>query len=125
MTKEHFERLKEVEQYLYTCMKAGYKRNTTRKENDIVFDIYDELTGRKNNRNYSCAKCVFDAFSWVAKRYYDYKAETTDVVQAETEPEADNQEVKLKRSQTRKIKKITNGKKRNTKEGRDKVVEQV
>lgn len=70
LTTKQRNRLKSVEQYLYTIKNAQYKRQTTMTENELVADILDEVTGKHCNRNYSCGACVYDIFNQVAQLYY-------------------------------------------------------
>ena len=86
LTKAQYDALN-ADEWIITNLRytrSGFKRQTTTRQNDIVFDIYDELSGTKNYRNYSCPNCLFKAWSAVAKAYYAYTPTVEEIVEKES-----------------------------------------
>lgn len=69
-TKEQISKLKEFERDFYTSIHLKYKRNNTRADLDTMADIYEECTGVKISRQYSCAQCQFTLVCRVGELYY-------------------------------------------------------
>lgn len=69
-SKTDIENLNKYEYYFTTVVKYGYKRNTTRYDNELIADIYEKATGEKLVHNYSCNQCVFNNFMTVGKLYF-------------------------------------------------------
>ena len=83
LTKAQYDALN-ADEWIITNLRytrSGFKRQTTTRQNDIVFDIYDELSGTKNYRNYGCPNCLFKAWSAVAKAYYAYTPTVEEIVE--------------------------------------------
>lgn len=71
--KKQLDELKQYELHFYTAVKENYKRATPAALNDKIADVYEEMTGIKLNRNWSCGTCVLNAFKAVGQLYFDSK----------------------------------------------------
>ena len=69
-TKEQITKLKEFERDFHTTIHLKYKRNNTRADLDTMADIYEECTGVKISRQYSCSQCQFTLVARVGELYY-------------------------------------------------------
>lgn len=90
-TKEQIAKLKEFERDFHTTIHLKYKRNNTRADLDTMANVYEECTGVKISRQYSCPQCQFTLVCRVGELYYasvDYWNK-----QAESENEAEMQEI--------------------------------
>lgn len=94
-TKEQIEMLKDNEHYFYTAVYENYKRASSAKDNDKIADLYEEVTGGKLNRNWSCGHCVLTAYKVVGKLYFESK-ERLQGVDTETEPKTPKTTTKKK-----------------------------
>lgn len=74
--------LRPYEHHFYTATKENYKRATPSTLNDKIADLYQEVTGNKLNRNWTCGTCVLNAFKAVGELYY----QSLEVLQKEPEP---------------------------------------
>ena len=112
-TKEQLTKLKEFERDFHTSIHLKYKRNNTRADLDTMADIYEDCTGIKISRQYSCSQCQFTLVCRVGELYYasvDYwnkqeEAEKEAKMQEITKDEEtvqENTEVKHKRSYKKK-----------------------
>jgi len=70
-TQEQIDKLKDMEKHFRTVIKCQYKSGTTAKENDFICDIYEETTGEKLNRNWSCPICIFNVYKKIGTLYFD------------------------------------------------------
>lgn len=63
-TKEQIKELKELNviQHFDTVLDSQFKRGTTTRQDNAVADIYDEATGIKISRNYSCKSCIYNLY---------------------------------------------------------------
>lgn len=68
--KKQLKALEQVEQHFHTVIYAKYKRATSSKVNDMVADLYEEVTGEILTRKWSCAHCVYALFEKAGKLYY-------------------------------------------------------
>lgn len=68
-TKEQIQVLKEFEQDMHTVLDLKYKRNNTRADLDKMACIYEECTGVKISREYSCPQCQFNLVAKVGELY--------------------------------------------------------
>lgn len=93
MTQEQYDRIKHLEPYFKTCVLAQYKRATTKKDNDLVYNILKELK-LYAEPNDGCAKCVYSNYLRLGKEYFGFA-----------------QEKKTASKTTNKVKKSANGKK--------------
>ena len=89
-TKEQIAKLKEFERDFHTTIHLKYKRNNTHADLDKMAGIYEECTGVKISRQYSCPQCQFTLVCRVGELYYasvDYW-----IKQEEAQKEAEMQE---------------------------------
>ena len=68
LTEKDINALKDMEIY-FKQIEQGYKRASSVKEDIIVADIYERITGKKET-NFSCGQCVFKMYKTVAHYYY-------------------------------------------------------
>ena len=80
LTKDEINSLKKVEIY-FIQIKEGYKRCSSVKEDMIVAEIYERITGKKET-NFSCGQCSFRMYKTVGEAYWKaldaLKSEETD-----------------------------------------------
>lgn len=68
-----------IMQSFLTATHSDYKRGTTRKQDETVKDIYEQATGKKEERNMNCPQCVLTLYRqagtlyFKSKEYYDRK----------------------------------------------------
>lgn len=72
-TKEEMERLSGLEPHFNTAVNFGFKRNTTKAENDMIADIYEAAGGTGIRRNWACSHCVYAAYKLVGEWYFKTK----------------------------------------------------
>ena len=107
LTKSDIEKLKPLESY-FIQVKEKYKRASAFKEDMLVSEYYEKLTG-KVEKNFSCNQCVFKIYSTVGQAYWEALNElesTTDDTKTPTP--------KKNKTTTKTVKK--NGQRRVTKE---------
>ena len=75
--------LRPYEHHFYTATKENYKRATPSTLNDKIADLYQEVTGNKLNRNWTCGTCVLNAFKAVGELYY----QSLEALKVSKEPE--------------------------------------
>ena len=68
LTKSDIEKLKPLESY-FIQVKEKYKRASALKEDMLVSEYYEKLTG-KVEKNFSCNQCVFKIYSTVGDAYW-------------------------------------------------------
>jgi hypothetical protein len=71
MTQEQHDKLKKYEQYLETAYYHDYVRTLPMSDAIKMNEIYNELTGRK--QNVTCGKCVLQLCKTLGKLYFEYK----------------------------------------------------
>ena len=69
-TKEQIAKLKEFERDFHTSIHLKYKRNNSRADLDKMANVYEECTGVKISRQYSCPQCQFTLVCRVGELYY-------------------------------------------------------
>lgn len=69
LTKSDIEKLKPLESY-FIQVKEKYKRASAFKEDMLVSEYYEKLTG-KVEKNFSCNQCVFKIYSTVGQAYWE------------------------------------------------------
>lgn len=69
LTKSDIEKLKPLESY-FIQVKEKYKRASALKEDMLVSEYYEKLTG-KVEKNFSCNQCVFKIYSTVGQAYWE------------------------------------------------------
>lgn len=73
-TKEQMDVLYEAEIH-FESVRHGYIKSVPRWLTDQVADIYEQATGSKVNRNWSCSQCVANLYMMVGKIYFKDKEE--------------------------------------------------
>ena len=80
LTKEDINSLKNVEEF-FKQIREGYKRASSIKEDMIVAEIYERITGKKET-NFACGQCSFRMYKTVGDAYWEaldaLKSEATD-----------------------------------------------
>ena len=80
LNKSDIEKLKPLTEY-FLQVKEKYKRASSIKEDMLISEYYEKLTGKKEN-NFTCNQCVFKIYSTVGEAYFDaldaLKSEATD-----------------------------------------------
>lgn len=63
-SKEEIKKLKELDviQHFDTVLDSQFKRGTFTTTDNAVADIYEEATGTKVSRQFSCKSCVFNLY---------------------------------------------------------------
>ena len=69
LNKVDIEKLKPLESY-FIQVKEKYKRASALKEDMLVSEYYEKLTG-KVEKNFSCNQCVFKIYSTVGQAYWE------------------------------------------------------
>lgn len=107
-TKEQIEQLEDpgILQSFMTSTVSDYKRGTSRKQDELVATIYDQTTGKKENRNMNCAQCVFQLYRAAGTLYYESKKYWEEYDRKKKEEE----EKKIKNNKGKKETKKDNGK---------------
>lgn len=68
LTKDDINTLKPFEVY-FNQIRENYKRASSIKEDMIVAEIYERITGKKET-NFACGQCVFKMYKTVGEHYY-------------------------------------------------------
>ena len=80
LTTDEIKSLKKVEEF-FIQIREGYKRCSSVKEDMIVAEIYERITGKKET-NFSCGQCSFRMYKTVGEAYWKaldaLKSEETD-----------------------------------------------
>lgn len=80
LTKDEINSLKKVEEF-FIQIREGYKRCSSIKEDMIVAEIYERITGKKET-NFACGQCSFRMYKTVGEAYWEaldaLKSEATD-----------------------------------------------
>lgn len=80
LTKSDIEKLKPLEPY-FLEIQEHYKRCSSVKEDMIVAEIYERITGKKET-NFACGQCSFRMYKTVGEAYWEaldaLKREATD-----------------------------------------------
>ena len=80
LTKDEINSLKKVEEF-FIQIREGYKRCSSVKEDMIVAEIYERITGKKET-NFACGQCSFRMYKTVGEAYWEaldaLKSEETD-----------------------------------------------
>lgn len=80
LTKSDIEKLKPLEPY-FLEIQEHYKRCSSVKEDLIVAEIYERITGKKET-NFACGQCSFRMYKTVGEAYWEaldaLKREATD-----------------------------------------------
>lgn len=68
-TKEQFDNLYETKIHFITVRKSNCLKNCPHWLLDATADVWEERTGQKVNRNWSCSSCSFNFINMVGKYY--------------------------------------------------------
>lgn len=68
LTKSDIEKLKPLEPYFIQILE-DYKRCSSVKEDMIVAEIYERITGKKET-NFACGQCSFRMYKTVGEAYW-------------------------------------------------------
>lgn len=71
LNKKQILQLAPYENHFHTVIYAKYKRATTARVNDLIADIYEDVTGEVISRKWSCSQCVFNIFEKCGRLYYE------------------------------------------------------
>ena len=103
LTKSDIEKLKPLESY-FIQIRENYKRCSSVKEDMIVAEIYERITGKKET-NFACGQCSFRMYKTVGDAYWQsldaLKSEETDTT---TKKNDKPKEVKKQKTNDRKRK---------------------
>ena len=69
LNKSDIEKLKPLEPY-FLQIRENYKRASSIKEDMIVAEIYERITGKKET-NFACGQCSFNMYKVVGDAYFD------------------------------------------------------
>lgn len=103
LTKDEINSLKKVEEF-FIQIREGYKRCSSVKEDMIVAEIYERITGKKET-NFSCGQCSFRMYKTVGDAYWQALKEI------ETNTTTDNKPKTVKKTNTNERKRRTKAKK--------------
>ena len=73
ITFEQYKKLKPLESYFWTIKFGAYKRASSTRENELVKEILEEVTGKKQTWSFSCPQCVYNMFQQLAEPYFAAK----------------------------------------------------
>lgn len=70
-SKEQIKQLKDADviKHFNTVLDSEYKRGTTDIQNNLVADLYDEVTGGKISRSFGCKSCVYNLYRNAGELY--------------------------------------------------------
>lgn len=71
LTSKQFKELQKQEKYLRTAYYSDYIRTPLLSERQYVFDLFQEMTGRKPG-SLSCGSCLLDTYKFIARHYFEY-----------------------------------------------------
>ena len=103
LTKDEIKSLKKVEEF-FKQIREGYKRCSSVKEDMIVAEIYERITGKKET-NFACGQCSFRMYKTVGDAYWEALKEN------ETTTNTDNKQNTVKKTKTNERKRRTKAKK--------------
>ena len=103
LTTEEIKSLKKVEEF-FKQIREGYKRASSIKEDMIVAEIYERITGKKET-NFACGQCSFRMYKTVGDAYWEALKEN------ETTTNTDNKQNTVKKTKTNERKRRTKAKK--------------
>lgn len=69
LTKDEIKSLKKVEEF-FIQIREGYKRCSSVKDDIIVAEIYERITGKKET-NFACGQCSFRMYKTVGDAYWE------------------------------------------------------
>ena len=105
LTKSDIEKLKPLEPY-FLQIRENYKRASSIKEDMIVAEIYERITGNKET-NFACGQCSFRMYKTVGDAYFDALKEN----ETKTTTTTDNKPKTVKKTKTNERQRRTKAKK--------------
>lgn len=75
-TREQIKELENIGQtirHFHTVTESGFKRGTLIREDNAVADIYEQATGLKVARQFSCKSCNYSFYKRAAELYFESK----------------------------------------------------
>lgn len=73
-TQEEIQTLSQYERFFHTA-KSGYKRATTRNQDETIAQIYEKASGKKlPSHNWGCSICSLNLYKTAGEKYYEDKA---------------------------------------------------
>ena len=110
LSKEDLEIYAKYEYDLTSSYMMNFKRNSSKRQNDELANIYDKYAEKPVLRDWNCGSCCLSAYKKFGKLYYDsltyYKnLEATQAQTEETPKEETTEEPKTKK--TKRTKKTT------------------
>ena len=103
LNKSDIEKLKPLEPY-FLQIRENYKRASSIKEDMIVAEIYERITGNKET-NFACGQCSFRMYKTVGDAYWEALNEN------ETTTNTDNKPKTVKKQKTNDRQRRTKAKK--------------
>lgn len=73
ITKQQFNAVKYQEFMFDTALHHNYMHSPSIKDMDLVYDIYDNISGLKHARNYTCPHCQIELYRIIAPHYFKAK----------------------------------------------------
>lgn len=73
LTKKDFQKIRYQEFMFDSAYHHDYMHAPSIRDMDMVFDIYDEITGTRHSRNYSCSHCQLQLYRLMAPHYFAAK----------------------------------------------------
>lgn len=72
LTRTEIKKLQDngIEPY-FQQTKNGYKRASTRKQDELVAEIAYRLHGERYSINWGCARCIYDLYHFVERVYFE------------------------------------------------------
>lgn len=74
-TKQQLDTLSAYEDRFRSSLYFDYYRNLSANSLERIADVYDEATGKKTQRNWSCGTCIMNYLREVGKIYFKDKEE--------------------------------------------------
>ena len=92
-TRKQMQRLKEMgaENHFYTTIQSGFKRGTPISYDNEIADIYENATGTKVDRGFTCKSCCYNFYKKAATLYYDTKKYYEKIDKEKEEKEAEKE----------------------------------
>ena len=105
LNKSDIEKLKPLEPY-FLQIRENYKRASSIKEDMIVAEIYERITGKKET-NFACGQCSFRMYKTVGDAYWKALKEN----ETKTTTTTDNKPKTVKKTKTNERQRRTKTKK--------------
>ena len=103
LNKVDIEKLKPLESY-FIQIRENYKRCSSVKEDMIVAEIYERITGKKET-NFACGQCSFRMYKAVGEAYWEALKELDTVADTDKKTKPTTKTVKTNGKRRTKAKK--------------------